>query len=213
MRGVLSGVEGGLSAMNADYESSTRDEYKKRFCQKITIDEKTGCHEWQGAKTKRRYGRFWFQGRMAMAHRVAWELTIGPIPAGLFVCHHCDNPSCCNPTHLFLGTPKDNTEDAVKKGRISRGKAHSTILKKVAARGNRAGARTRPDKLPWGGVTECVFIPKEILRVSILKEFQRARKMGNRNSPMMRSHRSSVESKKEFRILTSRRSLAVAKVQ
>lgn len=51
------------------------------------------------------------------AHRVAWEKAYGPIPKGMNVCHHCDNRSCINPDHLFLGTQKDNVDDMLKKGR------------------------------------------------------------------------------------------------
>ena len=56
------------------------------------------------------------------AYRVAWELIHGPIPAGLLICHHCDNPQCVRPDHLFLGTHKDNQQDKVKKGRAAIGK-------------------------------------------------------------------------------------------
>ncbi len=56
-------------------------------------------------------------GRRLIASRAAWEMVNGPIPTGMFACHHCDNPPCVRPDHLFLGTPKDNTEDMLRKGR------------------------------------------------------------------------------------------------
>lgn len=79
-----------------------------------------GCWEWQGPLNGRGYGRVWWHGTRAPAHRVAWELANGPIPAGLIVCHNCpggDNPRCCRPDHLFIGTIDDNNQDAARKGR------------------------------------------------------------------------------------------------
>lgn len=58
-----------------------------------------------------------YNGRTRLVHRVAWEITNGPIPDGLCVCHHCDTPRCVNPAHLFLGTQGDNTADRDAKGR------------------------------------------------------------------------------------------------
>lgn len=80
-----------------------------------SIDE---CWEWHGAVGRNGYGRFAAYGRTGGAHRFSWHLYCGPIPAGLLVCHHCDNPKCVNPAHLFLGTQRDNIHDSVKKGRM-----------------------------------------------------------------------------------------------
>lgn len=78
-----------------------------------------GCWEWMGTRLPRGYGRTTIikGGRQMYTHRLAWELTHGPIPDGLFVCHTCDNPPCCNLDHLWLGTIKDNNQDCTKKGR------------------------------------------------------------------------------------------------
>lgn len=75
-----------------------------------------GCWLWTGA-TNGRYGGFWWNDKMISAHRVAWEIAHGEIPSGLYVCHHCDNPRCVNPSHLFLGTSLDNNRDMIRKGR------------------------------------------------------------------------------------------------
>ena len=80
----------------------------------------TGCWEWAGARDKDGYGQTPpLDGRSGAvrAHRLAWTLTNGPIPKGLLVCHHCDNPACINPDHLWLGTSTDNNRDRERKGR------------------------------------------------------------------------------------------------
>lgn len=77
-----------------------------------------GCWLWCGTRSTRGYGQFTILRKPSAAHRVAWELVRGPIPEGVDVCHHCDNPPCVNPDHLFIGTRSDNMRDAVRKGRL-----------------------------------------------------------------------------------------------
>ena len=87
-----------------------------RFMSKVkTVPN--GCWLWIGATNVRRYGKFWFEGKVDKAHRVAWKLFKGPIREGLCVCHHCDTPECVNPNHLFLGTQKENIHDMHEKRR------------------------------------------------------------------------------------------------
>jgi hypothetical protein len=81
-----------------------------------------GCWVWQAARSVSGYGLLAPSGGVRgdrRAHRVSWELHNGPIPAGLWVLHSCDNPPCVNPDHLFLGTRSDNMRDCASKGRLN----------------------------------------------------------------------------------------------
>src|SRR5437899_5408521 len=96
----------------------TPAELEKRFWDKVFRQGLNDCWPWQGAKGGTLpYGIFNFMGTNTNAHRVAYLLTYGPFDESLDVLHRCDNPPCCNPRHLFLGTAHDNIQDAIQKGR------------------------------------------------------------------------------------------------
>lgn len=101
----------------------------KRFLERI--NKTSNCWNWTGQLDKDKYGVIRTKLSHVKAHRVSYELFKGLIPEGLLVCHTCDNPSCVNPNHLFLGTYKDNTQDMIKKGRKFNNKGELSSLSKL----------------------------------------------------------------------------------
>lgn len=97
------------------------------FWARVGPPNKRGCREWQWGRYKAGYGELSWNGKSAYAHRVAYELAYGEIPGGRYehqVLHHCDNPPCCLPEHLYHGSPADNMRDRDERGR-NRGKTHA----------------------------------------------------------------------------------------
>ncbi len=88
-----------------------------RIYRRIDWSDYDGCWEWHGAHNKKGYGIISIDNRRICTHRLMYWVERGAIPAGMLVLHKCDNPKCCNPAHLFLGTAKENTQDMMKRGR------------------------------------------------------------------------------------------------
>jgi len=108
-----------------DAKRASRPKYCSDHCRlysKVAVRGPDECWLWQGAKHSFGYGLVNVSGKKAgdikTSHGIAWEVANGrKVPAGMYVCHSCDVPACCNPAHLWLGTPQDNYDDMIAKGR------------------------------------------------------------------------------------------------
>jgi hypothetical protein len=118
----ITGIEGRGCGWQSAKWPIVDSENVARFWGKVRKDAH-GCWEWTGSRMNGRYGQFTYTTRTGQvhiyAHRMAWEITNGPIPAKHYICHTCDNPLCVRPDHLFAGTQFDNMRDASRKGRLS----------------------------------------------------------------------------------------------
>lgn len=107
------------------------DRTLKRFWERVDKKSKEDCWNWLRSKDTGGYGQFWFLGKNIRASRYSWIVHNGGISNNLWVLHKCDNPACCNPNHLFLGTNSDNIKDSYNKGRSTQKGRNTHPTKKV----------------------------------------------------------------------------------
>ena len=115
-----------------------RGDPRIRFWKRVNKSGPNGCWVWEGSKDKLGYGRFNLggrSGRPVLIHHYAWMDIYGRFPRDCLL-HKCDNPSCCNPDHLFEGSRKDNVDDMIAKGRMPRGekRGHAKLNRKKVLR-------------------------------------------------------------------------------
>ena len=113
------------------------------------LDSGSGCWMWRRGANRQGYGKIKLAGRTMLAHRLAFEAFVSPIPEGMQVCHRCDRPGCVNPAHLFVGTSADNHADRDAKGR--------------QARGDRQGLRRHPERAPRGEEDKLGALKREFI--------------------------------------------------
>lgn len=113
--------------------SRPREDLGTRFWKKVEIKENKECWNWLAKGNRQGYGEFWDNDTQSSvpSHRVAWIITNRKIPDGMLVCHRCDNTSCVNPNHLFLGTQSDNINDMYRKGRGVNNKGENSGVSKL----------------------------------------------------------------------------------
>lgn len=138
-----------------------------RFWTKVRRDEATGCLIWTAGCCTDGYGTFSSHGRDARAHRIAWALAHGPIPAGRCVLHSCDTPPCVEERHLFLGSQTENIADMDRKGRRGTARGDDSGPRRHPerlARGDRSGSRLHPERLARGDRNGSRLHPERLKR-------------------------------------------------
>lgn len=112
------------SPRRLDFSDDEIQSLRAKIVSNHTVNEKTGCWDWDRNRNQKGYGLIWVNKKYAQVHRVSHFCFNGPFDQQMCVCHKCDRPICCNPEHLFAGSQKENIQDAVQKNRMAFGVRH-----------------------------------------------------------------------------------------
>ena len=132
-----------------------------RLAAKTTIDPLSGCHLWEGSRNRDGYPQITLQGKTHALHRLLWTVRYGPIPAGLELCHRCDEPRCINPDHHFVDTHQGNMADRTQKRRTRLDRAQADVERPKAALAGLATKDLTPIRIYVRGVE---IVGKAVIR-------------------------------------------------
>lgn len=150
-----------------------------RFWWSVAVAQESSCWPFLRGRDTDGYGRFFDGVEVQPAHRLAWSFSAGaPIPVGLSVLHSCDNPPCCNPAHLRLGTAKDNHADMMRRGRARIAYVNVDVPLHRRPLGDRNGSRKYPERLLRGRAAS-ESRPRKLTEENVL-EIRRAYRSGER---------------------------------
>lgn len=136
-----------------------------RFWARVDMSDHWGCWPWMGNRTRFGHGQVNIGKRNQFTHRVAYELVYGQIPEGLVISHRCNNPPCCNPTHLDAVTHSENIQYMYECGRAySQGKHYSQLRPEVLSRGDGHYSRRQPERLARGERNGFAKLTEDIVR-------------------------------------------------
>lgn len=142
---------------------------RTKFWGKVDSDyEQERCWPWMGFRTPEGYGRFYDYGSQLVASRVAWELHNNESLGDRMACHHCDNPSCCNPHHIYAGDAESNAKDAAARNLLNNGRQHGeshTSARMTWEKVDEVRARMMAGETPHGLASEYGVNPNTLRKI------------------------------------------------
>lgn len=151
----------------------------QRFWSKVDVLSKEQCWNWKCGTLSSGYGQFWLNGINVLSHRASWVICKGKIPDNLYVLHKCDNPSCVNPDHLFLGNHQDNMDDEKRKGRTAGGTRRGHTYTQGVLSGNSKLSEDDVAKIYWSEENQYILAKKYGVSQSLVSMIKNRHRWGH----------------------------------